>query len=231
MDNKKILSMVDHTLLKQTATWEDIKVVLDKAIENDCASACIPPCYVPQANYYVNGNLTICTVIGFPNGYSATEVKCFETKQAIMDGAGEIDMVINIGWVKAREFDKVRKEIEDIRKICNSHIVKVPLKVIIETCLLTNEEIRRLCHIIDAAGADYVKTSTGFSTAGATPEVMAVIKEEVDEINKVNAWGSFYPNRERLLIKASGGIKNFDDAKMYVEEYGANRLGTSRLIN
>ena len=128
----------------------------------------------------MNGNLTICTVIGFPNGYAAPEVKCFETKQAIEDGAGEIDMVINIGWVKAREFDKVRKEIEDIRKICNSHIVKVPLKVIIETCLLTNEEIRRLCHIIDAAGADYVKTSTGFSTAGATPEVMAVIKEEVD---------------------------------------------------
>lgn len=207
---QEILHHVDHTLLKQTATWDQIKEVLDDAIEYECASACIPPVYVKRAADYVDGRLPICTVIGFPNGNMTTETKVFETKDAINNGASEIDMVIHIGDVKAGDYDAVQKEISEIKDACQDKI----LKVIIETCLLEKDEIAKLCQVVADAGADYIKTSTGFSTGGATFEDVAIMKENAPE---------------GLKIKAAGGISDFNDAEKFLE-LGADRLGTSRLV-
>ena len=210
MDKKDILSRVDHTLLSQTATWEEIRQILDDGIKYGCASACIPACYVKQAAEYVDGKLPICTVIGFPNGYSTTAVKEYETKDAILNGADEIDMVINLGDVKDKHFDKIKGEIALLKSACGDKI----LKVIIETCLLTEEEKIKMCEIVTEAGADFIKTSTGFSTSGATFDDIALFKKYVGE---------------NVKIKAAGGISSFDDAKKFIE-LGADRLGTSRLV-
>ena len=228
MTQNEILKNVDYTLLKQTATCGDIQRILDFAIKNDCASACIPPCFVPMANYYVNGNISICTVIGFPNGYMAKEVKEFEAKQAIEDGASEIDMVVNINHIKEGHYDIVLEEIKAIEKICQSHIVKVPLKVIIETCLLTKEEIKKMCEIVAFSGADYIKTSTGFSTGGANFEDIQIIKNEMDKWNNNDYLKRMFPERDKIRIKASGGIKTFKDAEKYLM-LGVDRIGTSGL--
>ena len=229
MDNKNILKKVDHTLLKQVATWEDYEKLIDKAIENECASVCIPPCFVPFANNYARGRISICTVIGFPNGYSTKEVKCFETKQALDDGASEIDMVINIGFLKDGRYDLVEEEIKEIANICHKRYCRITLKVIIETCLLTEEEIRKMCEIIARSGADYIKTSTGFSIEGATPKVISIMKEEMDKWNNDDEIKAMYPDRDKIRIKAAGGIKDFEDANTFIN-LGADRLGTSRLI-
>lgn len=210
MDKKEILEIVDHTLLTQTATWEEIKQILDDGIKYRTASACIPASYVKEAKEYVGDKLPICTVIGFPNGYSTTAVKVFETKDAIENGASEIDMVINIGDVKNKRYEKVLNEIKAIHEACNGKI----LKVIIETCLLTEEEKIKMCEIVTEAGAEYIKTSTGFSTKGATFEDVALMKKYVGKDVK---------------IKAAGGISSLDDAAKFME-LGANRLGTSRIV-
>lgn len=210
MNKSEILNIVDHTLLAQTATWEEIKVILDDAMKYETASACIPASYVKQAADYVAGKLPICTVIGFPNGYSTTAVKVAETADAVANGAAEIDMVINIGWVKDGRFDDVLAEIKAIREACQGKL----LKVIIETCLLTEEEKIKMCEIVTESGAEYIKTSTGFSTSGATFEDVALMKKYVGP---------------EIKIKAAGGITSFDDAERFIE-LGADRLGTSRLI-
>lgn len=210
MDRNKILSAVDHTLLTQNATWEDIKQILDDGIKYNVASACIPASYVKKAKEYVGDKLPICTVIGFPNGYSTTAVKIFETKDAIKNGADEIDMVINITDVKNENFDAILEEIKDIHKACNGKI----LKVIIETCLLTEEEKIKMCEIVTKSGAEYIKTSTGFSTGGATFNDIALMKKYVGKDVK---------------IKAAGGISSLDDAAKFME-LGADRLGTSRIV-
>ena len=210
MDRDKILAAVDHTLLGQTATWAEIKEILDDSIKYKAASACIPASYVKQAKEYVGDKLPICTVIGFPNGYSTTAVKVFETKDAIANGAAEIDMVINIGLLKDKKYDLVEDEIRKIHEACNGKI----LKVIIETCLLTEEEKIKMCEIVTNSGAEYIKTSTGFSTGGATFEDVALMKKYVGKDVK---------------IKAAGGISSFDDAEKFME-LGAERLGTSRLV-
>ena len=210
MERKEILSIVDHTLLAQTATWADIKEILDDAMKYETASACIPAAYVKQAAEYVEGKLPICTVIGFPNGYHTTAVKVFETKDAIANGASEIDMVINIGFLKDGRYEEVEEEIRQIHEACDGKI----LKVIIETCLLTEEEKIKACEIVTNAGAEFIKTSTGFSTAGATFDDVALMKEQVGE---------------NVKIKAAGGISSFDDAEKFIS-LGASRLGTSRLI-
>lgn len=210
MERKEILSIVDHTLLAQTATWEDIKEILDDAMKYETASACIPAAYVKQAAEYVEGKLPICTVIGFPNGYHTTAVKVFETKNAIANGSSEIDMVINIGFLKDGRYEEVEEEIRQIHEACDGKI----LKVIIETCLLTEEEKIKMCEIVTEAGADFIKTSTGFSTSGATFDDIALFKKYVGE---------------NVKIKAAGGISSFDDAKKFIE-LGADRLGTSRLV-
>ena len=210
MEQREILKRLDHTLLKQTATWEQIKKICDDGVEYQTASVCIPPCFVKQAKEYVNGGVAICTVIGFPNGNMTTKAKVFETPDAIMNGADEIDMVINVGDVKAGLFDKVRQEIWEIKAACGSHI----LKVIIETCLLTEEEKIKMCEVVTEAGADYIKTSTGFSTGGATFDDVALMRKYVG------------PN---VKVKAAGGISTVDDAEKFIE-LGADRLGTSRLI-
>ncbi len=210
MDKKEILKMVDHTLLKQVATWEDIKEILDAGVENQTASACIPPSYVKQAKEYVGENLKICTVIGFPNGYMTTTTKVFETNDAIKNGADEIDMVINIASLKNKEYNYILEEIKEIKKACGDKI----LKVIIETCLLTEEEKIKMCEIVTESGAEYIKTSTGFSTGGATLEDIKLMKKYVGE---------------NVKIKAAGGISSMEDAKNFINA-GANRLGTSRLI-
>ncbi|MCI6153396.1 MAG: deoxyribose-phosphate aldolase [Fusobacterium perfoetens] len=210
MDKKEILEIVDHTLLTQTATWEEIKQILDDGIKYGTASACIPASYVKEAKEYVGDKLPICTVIGFPNGYSTTAVKVFETKDAIENGASEIDMVINIGDVKNKRYEKVLNEIKAIHEACNGKI----LKVIIETCLLTEEEKIKMCEIVTEAKAEYIKTSTGFSTKGATFEDVALMKKYVGKDVK---------------IKAAGGISSLDDAAKFME-LGANRLGTSRIV-
>mgnify|MGYP000830968424 FL=1 len=171
MDRQEILKKVDHTLLAQTATWEEIKEICDDAIKYQTASICIPPSYVKEAKAYVQDQMEVCTVIGFPNGYNTTAVKKAETEDALKNGADEIDMVINIGWVKDKKFAQIEEEIRTLKKACGTKI----LKVIIETCLLTEEEKIRLCEIVTASGADYIKTSTGFSTAGATPEDLSLI--------------------------------------------------------
>ncbi len=210
MDNQKIFSCVDHTLLAQTSTWPEVKEICDDAITYSTASVCIPPDRVRQVKEYVGDRMRVCTVIGFPNGYNATPVKVFETKQALEDGADEIDMVINLGMVKEGRFDAVLDEIRQLRQVCGSHI----LKVIVETCFLTEEEKIRMCEIVTEAGADYIKTSTGFGGGGATFEDVALFAKHIGPDVK---------------IKASGGISSFDDARRFIE-LGASRLGTSRLV-
>ena len=210
MNVKEILKTVDHTLLTQTATWEDIKAILDDAMAYKTASACIPPSYVKAASEYVEGKLAICTVIGFPNGYNTTAVKVFETKDAIANGAEEIDMVINIGSLKNKRYQEIEDEIRAIHEACDGKI----LKVIIETCLLTEDEKIKMCEIVTNAGAEYIKTSTGFSTGGATFDDVALMRKHIGADVKV---------------KAAGGISSFDDADKFMS-LGADRLGTSRLI-
>ena len=209
-NTKNILGMVDHTLLKQTATWEEIRTLCDDAIRFRTASVCIPPCYVKQAKEYVKDAMRICTVIGFPNGNVTTETKVFETGDAVKNGADEIDMVINIGMLKAGNDAYVLDEIRQIQKACQGRI----LKVIIETCLLTEQEKIKMCDLVTESGADYIKTSTGFSTAGATFEDVKLFAEHV---------GS------GVKIKAAGGISSLEDAEKFTE-LGAERLGTSRIV-
>ena len=206
---KNIVSYVDHTLLSQNATWEEIKAVCDDGIKYKTASVCIPPAYVFQAKEYVQNAIAICTVIGFPNGYNTTAVKVYETKDAVENGADEIDMVINIGWVKAGLYDKVLDEIKQIKNACDGKL----LKVIIETCLLNEEEIIRLCKVVSESGAEYIKTSTGFSTSGATISAVELMCKEV----------------EGIKVKAAGGISSLEDAEKFIE-IGASRLGTSRIV-
>lgn len=210
MEVKDILKHVDHTLLTQTATWSDMKMILNDAMAYGTASACIPPSYVKEAAEYVEGKLAICTVIGFPNGYMTTAVKEFETKDAIANGADEIDMVINIGWLKDKKYDLLENEIRTLKAACGDKI----LKVIIETCLLTDEEKVKMCEIVTAAGADYIKTSTGFSTAGATFADIELFAKNIG------------PD---IKMKAAGGISSMDDAEKFIA-LGAERLGTSRII-
>ncbi len=209
MTKEEILSRVDHTLLKPDATWKEIKQIIDDGIKYHTASVCIPPTFVEQAYEYAKGRIKICTVIGFPNGYSTTETKCFETKNAIENGADEIDMVINICLLKDKRFGQLLFEINEIKKACCGRT----LKVIIETCLLTNEEKIKMCEIVNESKADYIKTSTGFSTSGATFDDIKLMSEHI----------------KGKKIKAAGGIKSFDDAEKFIE-LGADRLGTSRLV-
>lgn len=210
MNIKDILSKCDHTILAQTATWEDVKAICDDGIKYQTASVCIPPCYVKKAKKYVGNNLKICTVIGFPNGYNTTVVKCFETEQAIKDGADEIDMVINIGELRAKNYSFVLEDIKAVKKACGN----VLLKVIIETCLLTEEEKVKMCDIVTESGAEYIKTSTGFSVAGATKEDVRLFADNVGKDVK---------------IKAAGGISSISDAEEFIK-FGASRLGTSRIV-
>ena len=210
MDNKIIFSKVDHTLLSQTATWEEIKQICDDAITYGVASVCIPPSYVKQVKEYVKDNMAVCTVIGFPNGYNSTAVKVFEAKDAISSGADEIDMVINLGLLKDQKYDQILDEIKQLKAACGNLI----LKVIIETCLLTDEEKIKMCEIVTNAGADFIKTSTGFSKSGATFEDVALFAKHVGKA---------------VRIKAAGGITSFDDAEKFIE-LGASRLGTSRIV-
>ena len=210
MNTSDVLKIVDHTLLAQTATWAQIKEILDDAMKYHTASACIPAAYVKQAAEYVQGRLPICTVIGFPNGYSTTETKVFEAKNAIENGASEIDMVINVGFLKDGRYDEVEEEIRKIHEACGGKI----LKVIIETCLLTEDEKIKMCELVTKAGAEFIKTSTGFSTAGATFADVKLMKEHVGK---------------GVKVKAAGGISSFDDAEEFMR-LGADRLGTSRLV-
>ena len=217
MDVKEILKHVDHTLLKQTATWEDIKQICDDGIKYGCASVCIPQTYVNHAAHYVAeqqhygfGQLPICTVIGFPNGYDTTAAKCFEATDAVNNGASEIDMVINIGWVKDGLYDQVLDEIRAVKAHCQGKL----LKVIIETCMLTDAEKIEMCRVVSQSGAEYIKTSTGFGGGGATREDVALFKAHV---------------APHVKIKAAGGIANLDDARDFVV-LGADRLGTSRIV-
>ena len=210
MDREEILNKVDHTLLAQTATWEEIREILDDAMKYHTASACIPAAYVKQAAEYVQGRPPICTVIGFPNGYHTTAVKVFETKDAVANGASEIDMVINIGFLKDKRYEEIEEEIRQVHAACEGRI----LKVIIETCLLTEKEKIKMCEIVTKAGAEFIKTSTGFSTGGATFEDVALMRKYVGA---------------NVKVKAAGGIASFADAEKFVE-LGADRLGTSRLI-
>ena len=210
MDKEKILAACDHTLLLQGSTWDEIKVICDDAMKYKTASICIPPCYVKAAYEYMGGKIPVCTVIGFPNGNMTTATKVFETKDALKNGAEEIDMVINIGMLKAGEYDYVLNEIKEIKQACGDHI----LKVIIETCLLTDEEKIRMCALVTKAGADYIKTSTGFSTSGATFDDVKLFKEHVGK---------------NVKIKAAGGISSLEDAEKFME-LGADRLGTSRIV-
>ena len=210
MNIQEILSKVDHTLLSQTATWEEIKAICDDGIKYQTASVCIPSVYVKKAANYVGGKVKICTVIGFPNGYVPTAIKCEEARLAIADGADEIDMVIWVGALKDKQYDAVLEEIKAIKKICGDKI----LKVIIETCLLTEEEKIKMCEIVMASGADFIKTSTGFSTAGATPDDIRIFAKHISA---------------PVQIKAAGGIKSIADAEEFLA-LGAHRLGTSRIV-
>ena len=210
MDIKNIVGKCDHTQLGVTATWEDIKALIDDGIKYQTASVCIPPCYVGEAKKYAGDRLAICTVIGFPNGYNSTAVKVYETIDAVKNGADEIDMVINIGDLKAKLYDKILDEIVAIKAACGNKI----LKVIIETCLLTEEEKIKMCEIVTNAKADFIKTSTGFSKAGATREDVRIFKAHVG------------PN---VKIKAAGGIASIQDAEDFIA-LGADRLGTSRVV-
>lgn len=210
MNIKDILKKCDHTLLKQTATWAEIKGICDEGIKYGVASVCIPPCYVKSAKQYVGDKVPVCTVIGFPNGYNTADVKAYETERAITDGADEIDMVINIGKVKESDYNAVKEEISAVKKACKGKI----LKVIIETCLLTDEEKTVLCGIVTEAGAEYIKTSTGFSVGGATLGDIKLFSENIGKDVK---------------IKAAGGISTVEDAEKFIEA-GADRLGTSRIV-
>ena len=210
MEIKEILKHVDHTLLTQTATWEEIRRICDDAMHYGTASVCIPPSYVKQVKEYVQNKMAVCTVIGFPNGYMTTKAKEFETKDALENGADEIDMVINLGWVKDKKYDYIEEEIRILKNACGEKI----LKVIVETCLLNEEEKIKMCEIVTRAGADYIKTSTGFSKAGAT-------FEDIDLFSK-----NIGPD---VKMKAAGGISSLDDAERFLK-LGADRLGTSRII-
>mgnify|MGYP001151384204 CR=1 FL=1 len=210
MTYRDILKKVDHTLLKQPSTWEQIREICDDAVKYGTASVCIPPSYVKQAAEYLDGKMPVCTVIGFPNGYNTTAVKVFETKEALKDGAEEIDMVINIGWVRMGQYDKVLAEINALKEACGDHI----LKVIIETCLLTDEEKVKACELAKEAGADFVKTSTGFSTGGAKAEDVALMRKTVGD---------------DMGVKASGGIHTAEEAQAMIDA-GASRLGTSATL-
>ncbi|MCI8878163.1 MAG: deoxyribose-phosphate aldolase [Oscillospiraceae bacterium] len=210
MDIKTILAAVDHTLLAQGATWEQIRAVCDDGVKYGAASVCIPASYVAQAKSYAGDKLPICTVIGFPNGYSTTAAKCFETEDAVKNGADEIDMVINIGWVKDRKWDDLLAEIKAVKAACGGKL----LKVIIETCLLTDEEKVKMCEIVSASGAEFIKTSTGFAGGGATREDVALFAAHV---------------APHVKIKAAGGIASLQDAEDFLA-LGASRLGTSRVV-
>ena len=210
MDINEVLRHVDHTLLLQPSTWEEIRQICDDAAKYRTASVCIPPSYVKQASDYLKGEIAVCTVIGFPNGYMTTKAKEFEAKDAIANGADEIDMVINIGWMKDQKYDLVEEEIRTLKAACGEKI----LKVIIETCLLTREEKIKMCEIVTRAGADYIKTSTGFSTGGATFEDVELFAAHVGK---------------GVKIKAAGGISSMEDAENFLM-LGADRLGTSRII-
>ena len=210
MEKQEILKRLDHTLLQQTATWEQIKVLCDEGMEYGTASVCIPPCYVKQAAEYMGEKMAVCTVIGFPNGNMTTAVKEFETKDAIANGASEIDMVINIGWLKDKKYELIENEIRTLKAACGEKI----LKVIIETCFLTTEEKIKMCEIVTAAGADYIKTSTGFGGSGATFEDIELFSKHIG------------PN---VKMKAAGGISSLDDAEKFIS-LGADRLGTSRIV-
>ena len=210
MTQKEMLTHVDHTLLTQTATWDEIKQILDDAVKYNTASACIPASYVRKAADYVDGKLAICTVIGFPNGYDTTASKVFMAKDAVNNGASEVDMVINIGWLKDKRYDELEAEIRAIKEAVGNKI----LKVIIETCLLTDEEKIKMCEIVTKAGADYIKTSTGFSKAGATFDDIKLFSEHVGK---------------NVRFKAAGGISSLEDAYKFLE-LGADRLGTSRIV-
>ena len=210
MTEDKILSIVDHTLLLQPSTWSEIKEICDDAMKYHTASVCIPPSYVKPAKEYMGDRMKICTVIGFPNGNTTTNTKVFETKDAILDGADEIDMVINIGALKDKKYDYVLEEIKQIKEACGGRI----LKVIIETCLLTEEEKIKMCELVTLSGADFIKTSTGFSKAGATFEDIALFAKHIG------------PN---VKMKAAGGISSMEDAEKFIE-LGASRLGTSRIV-
>lgn len=210
MDREQILSTVDHTLLTVTCTWEEIKKICDEGMKYKTASVCIPPSYVKRAKEYVGDKLAICTVIGFPNGYMTKAVKAFETKDALENGADEIDMVINLGMVKDKQYDLVEDEIRTLKEVCGSNI----LKVIIETCYLTEEEKIKMCEVVTKAGADFIKTSTGFGTNGATKEDLELFAKYVGPDVK---------------IKAAGGVKDLETAEEFIN-IGASRLGTSRII-
>ena len=210
MDRKEIFSRVDHTLLDRAATWEQIKAVCDDGIRYGTASVCIPPSYVKRAAEYVGEHLAICTVIGFPNGYNSTAVKCAETREAVADGAAEIDMVINIGMLKDKRYDELLDEINAVKEACSGML----LKVIIETCVLTEEEKIKMCEIVSESRADFIKTSTGFAGGGATFEDIELFAKHVTAGTK---------------IKAAGGIRSFEDAERFIS-LGADRLGTSALV-
>ena len=210
MSEEEILEHVDHTLLLQTATWEEIRQICDDAMQYQTASVCIPPSYVKQASEYVQGSVPVCTVIGFPNGYMTTKAKEFETRDAIANGASEIDMVINVGCLKDKKYDLITEEIRILKAVCGDKI----LKVIIETCILEEEEKIKMCEIVTEAGADYIKTSTGFSSGGATFEDVELFAKHVGP---------------QVKIKAAGGITSMEDARRFLE-LGADRLGTSRII-
>lgn len=211
MEIKEILKYVDHTLLKQESTWEQMKVICDDAIKFSTASVCVPPSFVKQCKDCCGEKMKICTVIGFPNGYNTTATKVFETEDAIKNGADEIDMVINIGWAKEKKFDLIKDEIIAIKNACGEKV----LKVIIETCLLTDEEKKEMCKIVTEAKADFIKTSTGFSTAGATREDIKLFSENIGE---------------NVKMKAAGGIASLIDAEDFLN-LGATRLGTSRIVS
>lgn len=210
MEIKDILAVCDHTLLLQTSTWDEIKALCDDAMKYETASVCIPPCYVKQASEYMKGKIKVCTVIGFPNGNHSTATKVFETKDAVANGADEIDMVINVGMLKAKEYDYVLDEIKQIKAACEGKL----LKVIIETCLLTDEEKIKMCELVTESGAEYIKTSTGFSTAGATFEDIELFSKHIGK---------------GVKMKAAGGISSIADAEHFME-LGASRLGTSRIV-
>ncbi len=210
MTHQDILSRCDHTLLKPESTWAQIKELCDDGIRFHCASVCIPAAYVRRANDYLDGRLKVCTVIGFPNGYSTTETKVFETEDAIRNGADEIDMVVNLGWVKDKLWDNILAELKAVKLACDGRI----LKVIIETCLLTEDEKIKLCDLVSQSGADFIKTSTGFSTGGATREDVALLRKHV---------------ASEVKVKAAGGIASMQDAEDFIN-LGADRLGTSRIV-
>ena len=211
MEKREILKRLDHTLLKQTATWEQVQALCEEGMEYEVASVCIPPCYVKKAKDYVKERLKICTVIGFPNGNMTTAAKVFETEDAVKNGADEIDMVINLGMVKEQNYEGVLAEIQEIKQACHGKL----LKVIIETCLLTEEEKMKLCQVVSKSGADYIKTSTGFSTGGATFGDVELMRNHVGK---------------DIKVKAAGGIASVEDAEKFIA-LGADRLGTSRLIS